>query len=85
MYWCYNFSFKICWYFACFQKSFIQQLEREGNRLLLFCLKSIAGNSSGPREEFCEIVFIASMMSSLVIFMSDSVFFYGVERSSLDT
>ena len=35
-------------------------------RLLLHCLRSIAGNSSGPPEEFCEIVFIASMMSSLV-------------------
>ena len=36
-------------------------------RLLLHCLRSIAGNSSGPPEEFCELVFIASMMSSLVI------------------
>ena len=43
-------------------------------RLLLHCLKSIAGNSSGPQEEFCDIVFIASMMSSLEILMSDSVF-----------
>ena len=34
-------------------------------RLLLHCLRSTAGNSSGPPEEFCEIVFIASMMSSL--------------------
>ena len=43
-------------------------------RLFLHCLRSIAGNSSGPPEEFYEIVFIASMMSSLVILMSDSVF-----------
>ena len=35
-------------------------------RLLLHCLRSIAGNSSGPPEEFCEIVFIAYMMSSHV-------------------
>ena len=35
-------------------------------RLLLHFLGSIAGNSSGPPEEFCEIVLIASMMSSLV-------------------
>ena len=45
-----------------------------GYRLVLHCLRSIAGNSSGPPEEFCEIVFIASMMSSLVMLMSDSVF-----------
>ena len=43
-------------------------------RLLLNCLRRIAGNSSGSPEEFCEIVFFASMMSSLVILMSDSVF-----------
>ena len=43
-------------------------------RLLLHCLRSIAGNSSGPPEVFCEIVFIASMMSSLVIIVSYSVF-----------
>ena len=36
-------------------------------RLFLHCLKSIAQNSPGPPEEFCEIGFIASMMSSLVI------------------
>ena len=40
-------------------------------RLLLHCFRGIAGNSSGPSEEFWEIVFIASMMSSLVILMSD--------------
>ena len=43
-------------------------------RILLYCLRRIAGNSSGPPEEFCEIVFIASMMSSLVILMSDNLF-----------
>ena len=42
--------------------------------LLLHCFRSIAANSSGSPEEFFEIVFIASMMSSLVILMSDSVF-----------
>ena len=53
-------------------------------RLLLYCLRSIAGNSSGPPEEICEIVFIASMMSSLVILMS--VYLpVGVQRSPLDT
>ena len=51
-------------------------------RLLLHFLRSIAGNSSGPLEEFCEIVFIASMMSSLVILMSDSVFPCGCPKMS---
>ena len=54
-------------------------------RLLLHCLRSIAGNSSGPPEEFCEIVFIAAMMPSLVILMSESVFQVGVQRCPLDT
>ena len=40
------------------------------------------GNSSMPPEEFCEIVFIASMMSSLVILMSDSVFICGCPKKS---
>ena len=53
-------------------------------RLFLPCLRSIAGESSWPPEEFCEIVFIASMMSSLVILMSDSVFPFW-ERSPFDT
>ena len=47
---------------------------RGWDRLLLHCLRSIARNSSGPPEEFCEIIFIASMMSSLVILKPDSVF-----------
>ena len=42
----------------------------------------MAGNSSGPSEEFCETVFIASMMSSLVILMSDSVFASGCPKKS---
>ena len=50
--------------------------------LLLRCLRRIVGNSSGPPEEFCEIVFIASMMSSLVILMSDSVFACGCPKKS---
>ena len=54
-------------------------------RLLLHCLRRIAGNLSLPPEEFWEVVFIASMMSSLVILMSDSVFPVGVQRSPLDT
>ena len=33
VHWCYNGSFKIYWYFACFQSSFIQQLERVGGAL----------------------------------------------------
>ena len=33
-------------------------------RLLLHCLSIIAGNSSGPLEEFREIVFIASYVFS---------------------
>ena len=55
---------------------------RRWARLLLHCLRSIAGNSSGPPEKICEIVFIASMMSSLVIFMYDSAA-VGVPRSHL--
>ena len=51
--------------------------------LLLHCLRSIAGNSSIPPEGFCEIVFIASKMSSLVILMSDGVFPYGSPKKSL--
>ena len=51
-------------------------------RLLLHCLRSIARNSSIPPEEFREIVFIASMISSLVILMSDSVFIFGCPRKS---
>ena len=52
-------------------------------RLLLHFLRSNAGNSSGPSDEFFEIVSIASMMSSTVILMSESVF-VGVQRSPLD-
>ena len=51
-------------------------------KLLLHCLRSIAGNSSGPPEELCEIIFIASMMSSHVILMSDSVFHCGCPKKS---
>ena len=50
-------------------------------RLLLHCLRSIAGNSSGPPEEFCEIVFIASMYS-FEILMSASVFPCGCKKNS---
>ena len=51
-------------------------------RLLLLCLRRIAGNSLGPPEEFCEIVFIASMMYSLVILMCDGVFPRGCPKKS---
>ena len=51
-------------------------------RLLLHCLRRIAGNLSGPPEEVCEIVFIAFMMCSLVILMSDSVFACGCAKKS---
>ena len=51
-------------------------------RFLLHRLRSIAGNSSGPPEESCEIVFIASTMSSLVILMSHSVFPCGCSKKS---
>ena len=53
-------------------------------RILLHCMRSIGGNSSGHPEEFCEIVFIASMMSSLEILMSDSVFPYGCLTKSFE-
>ena len=48
-------------------REFLYSNWRGWARLLLHCLRSIAGNSSGPQEEICKIVFIASMMSSLVI------------------
>ena len=51
-------------------------------RLLLHCLRSIAGNSAGPPEQFCEIIYIASMMRSLVILMSASVFPSGCPKKS---
>ena len=47
-------------------------------RLLLHCFRRIAGNPSGPPEEF----YITSMMSSLVILMSDSVFARGCPKKS---
>ena len=55
---------------------------REWSGLLLHCLRSIAGNSSGPQEEFCEIGFIASMMSFPVILMPDGVFSCGCQKKS---
>ena len=55
---------------------------RGWDTLLLHCLRSIAGSSSGPPEKFCEIVFIVSMMSSLVIIMSDSAFPCGCPKKS---
>ena len=51
--------------------------------LLLHCLRSNGGISSRPPEEFCEIVFIAFMMSSLVIYIL--YLSVGVQRSHLDT
>ena len=81
--WCNNGSFEICWYFACFQRSFIYSSWRGWARLFLRCLRGIAGNLSGPPEEFCEIVFIASMMSSLVvILMSYSLFLCGCPKKT---
>ena len=51
-------------------------------RLFLHCFRRITGNSSGPPEEFCEIVFIASTTTSLVILMSASVFPCGCPKKS---
>ena len=51
-------------------------------RLLLHFLRSNAGNSSGPPDELFEIVFIASMMSSPVMLMSESVFACGCPKKS---
>ena len=81
IYWCNNGSFKIYWYFAYFCEALYSSW-RWWARLLLHCLRSIAGNSWGPPEEFCKIVFIASMMFSLVILMSDSVFTDGYPKKS---
>ena len=63
------------------------EVEVEGRSILLHCLKSIAGNSSKPPEEFCEIVFIRSMMSSNinVIYCLTVYLPVGVERSPFDT
>ena len=51
---------------------------------MLHCLRSNTGNSSGSPEVFFEIIFIASdsMMSTLVILMSDSVFACGCPKKS---
>ena len=51
-------------------------------RFLLHCLRNYARNSSGHLKGFCEIVFIVSMMSSLVILMSDSVFAFWFLKKS---
>ena len=51
-------------------------------RQMLHCLRSNAQNSSGPPEEFCEIVFISSMMHSLVILISECVFACGCPMNS---
>ena len=72
VYWCNNGLFTISWYFACFQEALYSSW-RGWARLLLHCLRNIAGNSSGPPEEFCEIVLIVSMISSLVILMSECI------------
>ena len=81
VYWCNNRSFKIYWYFACFREA-LHSSWRGWARLLLHCFRRIAGNSSGPPEEFWEMVFIAFLMSSLVILMSDSVFAYGCPKKA---
>ena len=48
---------------------------------MLHCLGSNAGNPTGPSEEFWEIVIIPSMISSLVIFMSESAFACGCPKN----
>ena len=53
-----------------------------GLAVTIHCLKSNAGNSSGPPEVFCEIIFIASMMSSLVLLMSQRIFACGCPKKS---
>ena len=53
---------------------------RGKERLLLHCFRSNVENSSGPPEEFGEIVFIASLMSSLEIFMSERVLASGCSK-----
>ena len=73
VYWCNNGSFKIYWYFACFQW-------RKTAVSVLHCF--FVENVSGPPEEFCEIDFILSMMSSLVILMSDNAFASGCPKKS---
>ena len=56
---------------------------RRWTRLLVHCLRTNAGNSSGPIEEFCENPFIASMMSTLVILISESVIVCECPKKSL--
>ena len=80
VYWCNNGSFKIYWYFAWFRETLYSSWIGWA-WLLLLCLRSITGNSSGPPEKFCEIVFIASMMYSLIL-MSNSVFPCGCPKKS---
>ena len=47
----------------------------------MYCLRSNAGNTSGPPDRVFEIVLIYES----VILMSESVFAEGVSRSPLDT
>ena len=79
VYWCNNGSSKIYWYCPVFFEVSCSNL-RWWARLLLHCLRSNAGNSSGPPDEFWEIVFITFMMSSLVILISDSVLACGCPK-----
>ena len=51
-------------------------------KLLLLCLRSDGKNSSTPQEEFWEIDSIASMMSTLVTLLSESVSVYGCPKKS---
>ena len=65
VYWCNNDSYKISIGISPVFREALNSSWRGWATLMLDCLRSIAGNSSGPPEEFCEIVFIASTMSSL--------------------
>ena len=83
VYWYNNGSFKLrsVGFSAVFREALYSSW-RGWASLLLHCLRSIALNSSGPPEELYEIIFIASMMSSLVVLMSDSVFHCGCPKKS---
>ena len=70
VYWCNNGLFMILDISTVFSEALYSSW-RGWARLLLHGLRNIAVNSPGPPKEFWEIVFILSMMSSLMIYMHE--------------
>ena len=79
-----NGSFEIYWYctlYNLYSEALYSSWRGRARLLLQQCLRRNAGNSSGPPEEFWGTDLIASMMSSLVILLSDKCILpVGVQR-----